>query len=260
MSSSATRPIVILGGILSSPQDYRAMQATLATLSGRPVYVVPVFVHDWLGMASPAGWARVLRKLVRVIDEARAEAGGDKITLVGHSAGGLIGRVYLGPQPFMGRAYHGARSVEGLITLGSPHHMQARPPVWRRVEQQYPGACCAPAVRYACVAGAALKGSLRGSLPQSMAYSSYRPLCGDGRAWGDGLVPVRSALLEGAQHLVLDGVGHSGTFGRTWYGTPDVVRQWWRTCGERDGEAGRATEALDSHGLCPSETCAAPGH
>jgi pimeloyl-ACP methyl ester carboxylesterase len=235
MKYPVTRPIVILGGMLSSPQHYRDMRTTLAELTGRPVHVVPVFGHDWLGMMSRAGWAHVLRKLVRVVEQARAESPGEKITLVGHSAGGVIGRVYLGAQPFLGQVYDGARYVDSLITLGSPHYTHQRMPTWRWVEDHYPRVCCAPAVRYACVAGAALHGSLRGSAQEGMAYSVYRPLCGDGLAWGDGLVPVRSALLEGAQHFVMDGVGHSGSFRRVWYGTPDVVRQWWRACGEMDG-------------------------
>ncbi len=232
MEPSDMRPIVILGGLLSSPQDYAAMRETLSQLTGRPAYVVPVFAHDWLGMLSPAGWGYVLAKLARVVARARADSGGGKITLVGHSAGGLIGRVFLGGEAFLGQAYDGARDVDCLITLGSPHRMRRRLPIWRRVDEQFPGACCAPAVRYACVAGASLQGSPRGSLQQRMAFASYRPLCGDGLASGDGLVPLPSALLAGAQHLVMDGVSHSGTFGRVWYGTPEVVRQWWRACGE----------------------------
>jgi hypothetical protein len=49
------------------------------------------------------------------------------------------------------------------------------------------------------------------------------------QAWVNrvGLVPVASALLEGAEALVLEGVAHGGAFGPVWYGTPAVVERWW---------------------------------
>jgi 2-methylcitrate dehydratase PrpD len=39
--------------------------------------------------------------------------------------------------------------------------------------------------------------------------------------------PVASALLAGSTPLVLPGVAHGGAFGPRWYGTPEVVEQWW---------------------------------
>jgi triacylglycerol lipase len=48
------------------------------------------------------------------IEALRAEAGADRIVLVGHSMGGLAARAYL-------RA-HGASRVAKLVTLASPHH------------------------------------------------------------------------------------------------------------------------------------------
>ena len=40
-------------------------------------------------------------------------------------------------------------------------------------------------------------------------------------------MPVESALLEGAEAVVLEGVAHGGAFGPVWYGTPAVVERWW---------------------------------
>jgi hypothetical protein len=42
------------------------------------------------------------------------------------------------------------------------------------------------------------------------------------------LVPVGSALLAGSRQLVLPGVAHGGAFGSRWYGSPEVVAQWWQ--------------------------------
>jgi hypothetical protein len=60
-----------------------------------------------------------------------------------------------------------------------------------------------------------------------MAPSAYRNSSGDANDQGDGLVPVRSALLEGSETVVLEGVAHGGAFGPRWYGTPEVVARWW---------------------------------
>lgn len=45
------------------------------------------------------------------------------LTVVGHSAAGWIGRVFLSDRAYGGRAYSGAsrRGVRRLVTLGSPH-------------------------------------------------------------------------------------------------------------------------------------------
>lgn len=41
--------------------------------------------------------------------------------------------------------------------------------------------------------------------------------------------PVDSALLEGSRPLVLEGVHHSCMReNRRWYGSADVVAEWWK--------------------------------
>jgi hypothetical protein len=39
-------------------------------------------------------------------------------------------------------------------------------------------------------------------------------------------VPLSSALLAGAEPLVLEGVGHGGWFAERWYGSAEVLPQW----------------------------------
>ena len=61
---------------------------------------------------------------------------------------------------------------------------------------------------------------------------SYAASCGtcDG-VDGDGVTPLRSAMLIGAKELVLTGVTHKPKPGETddaWYGAPRVVRRWAR--------------------------------
>jgi hypothetical protein len=51
-------------------------------------------------------------------------------------------------------------------------------------------------------------------------------MCGRGDTWGDGIVPVESALLRGSRQMVLEGVGHFSGFGARWYGDRDVILLW----------------------------------
>jgi hypothetical protein len=59
----------------------------------------------------------------------------------------------------------------------------------------------------------------------------YERFGGDGRVGGDGKIPVQSALLPGAESLVLDGVYHGRLFGGAgggWYGSDrETVERWW---------------------------------
>jgi hypothetical protein len=60
------------------------------------------------------------------------------------------------------------------------------------------------------------------------AYYFYRYFAGHGDVWGDAMVPVQSALLDGAETLTLEGVAHSAKYGRDWYGaSKEIIRRWW---------------------------------
>ncbi len=83
-------------------------------------------------------------------------------------------------------------------------------------------------VRYVTVAGRAVAGSREGNPRQRRAGWFYDHLTGSRELWGDGLVPVESALLEGAEELVLDGVYHAPVFGTPWYGSREIVERWCR--------------------------------
>jgi len=218
---------VVLGGFLSTPAVYRGMRQTLAALTGAPVLVANVRAADWLAAVTTRGWERILLELERTVDEAVAAGRGERVTLVGHSAGGVVGRLFLSPGPFRGRAYRGLEKVALLITLGSPHLSVRGAPVRRWVDRTWPGAFFAPDVSYCAVGGRYLRGNAAGSARERGAYIVYRHLCDDGGQWGDGLVPVRSSRLEGARNLELDGVAHAPLGGARWYGSADVVREWF---------------------------------
>jgi hypothetical protein len=222
------QPIVILGGFLASATLYRNMGRSLHALTGVPVYIVPVTSADWFPSVTLAGWLRVLHKLDQSVHEAVRASPTGRTTLIGHSSGGIVGRLFLSPEPFEGHAYRGLDYISLLITLGSPHYNYRGGHNRRWVETRYPGACFSPDVDYVSIAGRAIMGN-RGGLPLArFAFRAYRRLCGTGETWGDGLVPVASALLEGSHQVTLSGIYHYGSPGKPWYGTPEAVAKWWK--------------------------------
>jgi pimeloyl-ACP methyl ester carboxylesterase len=217
------------------------------------VYVVNTRSADWIPSVVPAGWLYLLRKLDSTVREAVSHAPGRRVTLIGHSAGGVLARLYLSPEPFLGQVFRGLDPVDRLITLGSPHYNQRR---WihggmmaRWVDDRVPGAYFAPQVHYCSVAGKLLRGDREGSLRERHAHSFYEQIEGKGDVWGDGLVPVDSALLAGSQQVILEGVGHFAGFGGPWYGTEETIPSWWQACQpehEMPG-ASRSKEAEATH-------------
>jgi len=229
--NTVTNPIVIFGGLLSLPMAYQEMREVLHQLTGKKVSIVNALLVDWLRIASMGGWVNLLDKLDITIQEAMTASSTGKITLIGHSAGGLLSRLYLGNKPIRGRVYNGVKRVDHLITLGSPHIYRGRlgqgGRLSRWVEEQYPGAYFTPQVRYTSVAGKSWRGSLLTTRRARLLYSIYENISGDETAWGDGLVPVKSALLPGSEQMVLEEVNHFSMIMSPWYGSPEVIEKWW---------------------------------
>lgn len=220
--------MVVLGGFLGGSGIYQEMLKNLRTLAGAPALLVPVTRLEWATAMTSRGWERILLKLRETVLEASRICDGCRVILVGYSSGGVMGRLYLSPEPFRGTRFNGLEQVRHLITLGSPHHNVRGARIRRWVDQSYPGAYFAPEVAYTTVAGRAIQGSNGGSLRNRLVYTLYRQLSGDGNEWGDGIVPLTSARLDGAKNLVLDAVAHAPIGGNRWYGTASVVREWWR--------------------------------
>lgn len=224
-------PIVIIGGFLSYSWFYREMQQELISVTGCPVYIAHISGHEWLLAGRIWGWARLLEKLDQAIRAAEREDPGNKITLIGHSAGGVLARLYLSPDSFQGRIYQGLERIEHLITLGSPHYNQRNLRRGGRlstyVEERYPGAYFQPDVHYTSFAGKFIRGDHSSRGFPRWAYAQYKDICGQGDIWGDGLIPVQSALLSGSNQVILEGVSHHSVFGNPWYGSKSVINKWW---------------------------------
>eukprot|EP00887_Chlorella_sp_A99_P001212 scaffold14.g1212.t1 len=254
-----------------APQEVGRMQSIAR---GFDVYVLPMRRKDWLrvvrALFTPAYWSSscttapgytwYLERVKEVVDQARLECKADQVDLIGHSAGGWLGRAFIGQQQFKegpdSSDFEPHEAVRSLVTLGTPH--TPPPPEKASAKDRtggaltwtntlYPGAFFAEThdLKYVSVAGRAVRGDKdadRRSLP-GYAAGSYEEVglramllvCGDGHGVeGDAVVPLSSALLEGAQHVVLDGVYHSmskiRTFnepsGNIWYGSEEVLDAW----------------------------------
>lgn len=220
-------PIIIVGGHTSWPVSYTGLARMLAEVSGSEVYVVPLTPLDWV-LGRARGYGQLVFEVATTVDRALLESSSGKAMLVGHSSGGILARVYIGGDPpYGGRRYSGHRRVSHLITLGTPHNVPEDGPLAPITEANalFPGALH-EGIQYLCVAGAAADGA-----SSRRVRGRYERFLGDGRVEGDGKVPVPSALLPGAEHLVLDGVYHSRWLGSPksrWYGSdPETVERWW---------------------------------
>jgi pimeloyl-ACP methyl ester carboxylesterase len=222
-------PIVILGGWLSSPDDYLAMARILARPPyGRIVYITQFRRGEWLALRDP-DFRPVLDSLAQTVAIALRETGAEQVELIGHSAGGRVARAYLADQPYLGTLYDGQRFVARLTTLGTAHTTYE---VWVKgfagwLEQHYPGAFF-PHIAYRSVAGRSVQGRQFGSPEAILAFRSYAVSFGDGAQIGDGVVPTAACYLAGADNLVIEGARHViYNAPRTWYGAPEVVPLWY---------------------------------
>jgi pimeloyl-ACP methyl ester carboxylesterase len=216
-------PIVIVGGATWRPGSYRDFASMLREISGSEVHVAPVTPLDWT-LGYFRGFGQLVFEVASTVDRALLESEAKRAVLVGHSAGGLACRVYIGGDPpYGGRRYSGHRRVQRLITLGTPHTIadKERLAPITRVNELFPGALHA-GLRYLSVAGNAVDGA---SSPK--ARRRYERFIEGGRVAGDGVVPVEAALLPGSESLVVDGVHHNRRLGR-WYGSDkETVERWW---------------------------------
>ena len=201
------------------------MAKILQEISGSEVYTAPITPLDWF-LGRVRGYGQLVFEVASTVDKALLESESDKAVLVGHSAGGLACRVYVGGEPpYGGRRYSGHRRVSHLITLGTPHvvaEKKSLAPI-AQVNELFPGALHEPAgLTYLSVAGGAADGAA-----SSRVRRRYERLIEDGRVTGDGVMPVKSALLPGSETLVFDDLYHSQYFGQ-WYGSDrETVERWW---------------------------------
>ncbi|WP_298818126.1 esterase/lipase family protein [Chloroflexus sp.] len=225
-------PILIVGGFASEPKLYRPLRAYLAEVSGRQVFIAPITLVDWAWVTITDSYAGLLRKLDRTVNELLAQTGSSRLTLVAHSAGGVLARIFLGDQPYNGQAYYGYQRIDMLVMLGTPQRAEREGRIGglnqiRWADQRYPGAYWSE-VSYVSVIGRSIFGDPDGPPPERGAHQSYRLISGEGAQWGDGVVPLDYGLLPGSLQIVIPGLRHDPRPDRLWYGSsPATVAVWW---------------------------------
>ena len=111
LSSHCGRPVVLLYGFFGVP----SMLGPLAgALSRRGRCVLWFDLGGWLGRFNTSPIDELAEQVRVGVEQLLEQTGSRSIDLVGHSAGGLVGRDYV-------QRLGGSRYVEQLVTLGTPH-------------------------------------------------------------------------------------------------------------------------------------------
>ena len=227
MNKYFNQPIIILGGFFIDSFSYKEMKEYIESRTNNKVEIISVSKLEWLGTNWKFGWKNILDKVNKKVKELSKESNTNQVTLIGHSSGGMILRLYLSDLLFNRKIYNGKKYANCLITLGSPNQAKNATYLRNFVSSKLPGSYYSKDVKYISVAGeldlngtAATKTSLR------LSKSSYRALNGSGNVIGDGLVPKDSALLIGSKQIVIKETAHGKTFGKYWYGSKNKVEEW----------------------------------
>eukprot|EP01025_Chloroclados_australasicus_P031574 TRINITY_DN31907_c0_g2_i1.p1 TRINITY_DN31907_c0_g2~~TRINITY_DN31907_c0_g2_i1.p1 ORF type:complete len:308 (-),score=10.97 TRINITY_DN31907_c0_g2_i1:304-1227(-) len=245
------RSIVILPGLGNNSADYAEFSGQLQKRVSGTVRVANVQRWDWLrnaaGLRYGAYWRGTLAPQPTVnwyldrinvaIDLAKRDVGENGgVTLVAHSAGGWLARVYM-------KAF-GTMGIDKLVTLGSPHLpapegtqgvVDQTRGILKYCEQEIPGAYHNE-IQYTTIAGKYRLGvelNMEGTLEQKLVGLGYKQICGRADVWGDGIVPRPSSHLNGAVNIDIDGAYHSpigSSEARPWYGSVGIMDEWVSTC------------------------------
>ena len=235
--------VLVLGGFLTSPPFYIRMRWRLLDRGAAEVIVAPVWLPDWL-LAAARGLGPVVTRSGRALLQASAVAAatpasrGAPLLVVGHSAGGMTARLLTSLEPFEGRRLGAAGRMGAIVTLGTPHRIEPVASIGQRLgnaavafaERAVPGAMFAPTTGYLAVTSRFVVGRPDGTPRERAAARLYNEILPDPEALeieGDGLVPCRSAHLDGAETVTLDGIVHGQLGGAPWYGSAEAVDVWW---------------------------------
>ena len=89
------QPVVILGGFLITEEAYQPMAKWLTERGVVDAQVVNVSRYDWLLTSWSFGWRRVLDRVDELVKQLQPKSPSDQITLIGHSSGGVMLRLYM---------------------------------------------------------------------------------------------------------------------------------------------------------------------
>jgi pimeloyl-ACP methyl ester carboxylesterase len=223
-------PVVIVPGVLFWDSLYEVMRDALATwVPKEKIAIVPVSVADWIGIPpSPErSTNRVMASLDRTVRAMAARFPGEPVTIVAHSGGGTIAMVYLLQKAFQGDAYRVDDMVGRLVALGTPFHTHER---FAKIKTDFIFSHITPDFfrKYPVVSVVSdqYTGSLGGNITEKLCYFFYRSVTDDGGVAGDGIVPAKCCILEGAENVTISETEHLPTPHTRWYGTKEGIERW----------------------------------
>tara|TARA_Y100001968_G_C19431890_1_gene757521 strand:+ start:1172 stop:1873 length:702 start_codon:yes stop_codon:yes gene_type:complete len=227
MNTYFEQPIIILGGFLIDISAYKEMIEQIKRKTNNSVVIVPVTKTEWLCTNWSFGWTIILDKVHKIVTSLSKVSQSNKVTLIGHSSGGMILRLYLSELLFNQKIYNGKDFSNCLITLGSPNQAKRSTFLRNFVSSKLPGSFYGEYVHYISVAGELdLNGPIATKISRRLSKASYKALNGDENVIGDGLVPTDSALLIGSKQIIIKETAHGKAFGSEWYGSKNKVEQW----------------------------------
>tara|TARA_Y100001968_G_C19382952_1_gene731289 strand:- start:100 stop:810 length:711 start_codon:yes stop_codon:yes gene_type:complete len=228
MNKLRNQPIVLLGGFLITDEAYLPIKKWVKTNMNLELNIVNVRKIDWLLTNWYFGWRKILNRVDKEVQRLKSSSPTGKVTLIGHSSGGVMLRLYLGDKSTNIQAYNGLKDCNILITLGSPHQAIRATKLRAMVDKMYPGNFYSKEVTYISVAGdLALGSNIATSFSKKSAGKSYKAILGNEFKTGDGLVPIESALLKGSNKIILNDTAHSKFFGKYWYCSEERIQNWW---------------------------------
>jgi pimeloyl-ACP methyl ester carboxylesterase len=230
MAAVSQNPVVIVPGVLFWDSLYDVMKDALASyIPGEKVAVVPVSMLDWIGVPpSPErSTNRVMAALDRTVRSMELKFPGEPVTIVAHSGGGTVAMVYLLEKSFQGDCYRIDGKVGKLVALGTPFHTGEH---YARIKTDFIFSNLTPdffrKYKVVSVVSNQYRGSLSGNMIEKLCFLFYRSVMDDGNVDGDGIVPVKSCFLEGAENVTIAEAEHLPTPHTRWYGTKEGVEQW----------------------------------
>jgi len=230
MNDIEPNPVVIIPGVLFWDGLYDGMKQELSrTIPSERIAVVPVSLLDWVGFPPRPELStnRVMAALDRTIADMQQRFPDKPVRIVAHSGGGTVALVYLLEKEFQGDVYHRRKSVSTLLTLGTPfvtkeYYAKMKTDfIMKHLSDDFFHDC-----RVVSVVSDAYQGALDKGLIEKVCYHFYMNVVGEGNLAGDGIVPVTSCFLEGAENVTISGIEHLPTPHAKWYGTKEGVEQW----------------------------------
>ncbi|OEU09722.1 hypothetical protein FRACYDRAFT_149314, partial [Fragilariopsis cylindrus CCMP1102] len=264
---------------LDGNNDHSSLKSVLAKrgFTKSQIYTIPVQRHDWIRSIAGGllfdtrnfqqcttqpdgvayGW--YIKRLKEMVDVAYNESGGQKVLLIGHSAGGWLARAAMGDgiwsEEFIIRT---SDRIRCLATIGSIHQAPEQDTTTcvtrgalKYTNDHYPGAFLKnDGIGYVSIGGISTTTATATSISsveeskndnQRVAYTSYKAVSGNEKyTLGDGVVPIEWTQLLGSKQIQLNNVLHSKHNYRatavttsatqqqqqSWYGSENVIDQW----------------------------------